>query len=189
MHEALPESLARSHSMSDLPTLQATGLLVYSQLLEIRKTKPVYVLASHSHFVMEGIFDTAYWRDHGGILPGWIIGTGGAVRYALPPDTAQAKLAKTHVYGYLLATVSAPGADDQNPIHFEFQEVAEAAAPTGSGATADKQSDRISPLGDGRRMRVPSAIVASTSIYDAGGRIRTRIGACESGVPTRFRQS
>ena len=71
--------------------------------------------------------------------------------------------------------MSAPGADDQNPIHFEFQEVAEAAAPTGSGATADKQSDRISPLGDGRRMRVPSAIVASTSIYDAGGRIRTRI--------------
>jgi hypothetical protein len=58
-----------------------------------------------------------------------LIGTGGAVRYALPSDAAQAKLAKTHVYGYLLATVSAPGADDQNPIHFEFQEVREAAAP------------------------------------------------------------
>jgi hypothetical protein len=130
MHEALPESLTRSHSMSDLPTLQATGLLVYSQLLEVRKTKPVYVLASHSHFVMEGIFDTPFWRDHGGVLPGWIIGTGGAVRYALPSDAAQAKLAKTHVYGYLLATVSAPGADDHNPIHFEFQEVTEAAAPT-----------------------------------------------------------
>jgi hypothetical protein len=129
MHEALPESLARSHSMSDLPTLQATGLLIYGQLLEVRKTKPVYVLASHSHFVMEGIFDTPYWRDHGGVLPGWIIGTGGAVRYALPSDAAQAKLAKTHVYGYLLAAVSARGADDQNPIHFEFQEVTEAAVP------------------------------------------------------------
>ena len=115
--------------MSDLPTLQATGLLIYGQLLEVRKTKPVYVLASHSHFVMEGIFDTPYWRDHGGVLPGWIIGTGGAVRYALPSDAAQAKLAKTHVYGYLLAAVSARGADDQNPIHFEFQEVTEAAVP------------------------------------------------------------
>jgi hypothetical protein len=41
MHEALPESLARSHSMSDLPTLQATGLLIYSQLSEVRKTMPV----------------------------------------------------------------------------------------------------------------------------------------------------
>jgi hypothetical protein len=98
-------------------------------LLEVSETKPVYVLASHSHFVMEGIFDTNYWREHGGVLPGWIIGTGGAFRYALPPGAAQAKLAKTHVYGYLLATVSAPGTDNQNPIHFEFREVTQAVIP------------------------------------------------------------
>jgi len=115
--------------MSDAPTGEAAGLQVYAQLLEVRKTKPVYVLASHSHFVMEGIFDTPYWRGHGGVLPRWIIGTGGAFRYALPPGAAQAKLAKTHVYGYLLATVSAPGVNGANPIHFEFREMTEGAVP------------------------------------------------------------
>ncbi len=130
MHEALPESLARSHSMSDGAAAEAAGLQVYAQLLESRKAKPVYVLASHSHFVMEGIFDTPYWHEHGGVLPGWIVGTGGAYRYALPPGAAQAKFARTHVYGYLLATVSAPGGDPQNPIRFEFREVTEAAVPS-----------------------------------------------------------
>lgn len=129
MHEALPESLARGHSMSDLPTPESTGLQVYQMLLEARKTTPVYILASHSHFVMEGVFDTAYWREHGGVLPGWIIGTGGAVRYALPPDAAQAKLARTHVYGYLLATVGATGSHKADPIRFEFREVSERETP------------------------------------------------------------
>jgi hypothetical protein len=78
---------------------------------------------------MEGVFDTAYWREHGGVLPGWIIGTGGAVRYALPPDAAQAKLARTHVYGYLLATVSATGRHKADPIRFEFREVSERETP------------------------------------------------------------
>ncbi|MDB6087089.1 MAG: hypothetical protein JWN43_4970, partial [Gammaproteobacteria bacterium] len=109
MHEALPESLARGHSMSDTPTAQMTGLKVYERLLEVRKTKPVYVLASHSHFVMENVFETPYWHEHGGVLPGWIVGTGGAVRYPLPPDASKAKFARTHVYGYLLATVSPRG--------------------------------------------------------------------------------
>jgi hypothetical protein len=129
MHEALPESLARGHSMSDSPTAEMAGLRVYERLLEARKTKPVYVLASHSHFVMENIFETPYWHEHGGVLPGWIIGTGGAVRYPLPPGAAQAKLARSHVYGYLLATVSPAGAKAQDPIHFEFQEVTEAGVP------------------------------------------------------------
>jgi hypothetical protein len=126
MHEALPESLTRGHSMSDYPGGEASGSVVYEQLLEIRKTKPVYVLASHSHFVMEGIFDTPYWRQHGGVLPGWIIGTAGALRYTLPPGSSQAKFAKSHVYGYLLAKVSAPGEDIKDPVHFEFREVTEA---------------------------------------------------------------
>jgi hypothetical protein len=129
MHEALPESLARGHSMSDDRNMQTTGLQVYAALLEVRKTKPVYVLASHSHFVMENVFDTAYWHEHGGVLPGWIVGTAGAMRYALPPDARRAKFAKTRVYGYLLATVSPPGADDKDPIHFAYQEVTEAAVP------------------------------------------------------------
>jgi hypothetical protein len=129
MHEALPESLARGHSMNDTPTADATGLLVYQELLDVRQSKPVYVLASHSHFVMEGVFDSAYWRAHGGVLPGWIIGTAGAFRYALPADAGEAQFAKTHVYGYLLATVSAAPADKADPIHFEFREVTEAAVP------------------------------------------------------------
>ncbi len=129
MHEALPESLARDHSMSDFPIAEDTGVLVYHELLDVNKTKPVYVLASHSHYVMEGIFDTPYWLEHGGVLPGWIIGTAGAFRYALPPAANQAKFAKTHVYGYLLATVAPRGVDAASPIRFEFREVTEAMTP------------------------------------------------------------
>ncbi len=125
MHEALPESIARGHSMSDSPVGELSGVAVYNELLAVRKSKPVYVLASHSHFVMEGIYDTPYWREHGGVLPGWIIGTGGAFRYALPPEASQARFAKSHVYGYLLATVSPKGTHTDDPIQFAFQEVAE----------------------------------------------------------------
>jgi hypothetical protein len=129
MHEALPESLARGHSMSDSPTGEVSGIAVYNQLLAVRKSKSVYVLASHSHYVMEGIFDTPFWQERGGVLPGWIVGTGGAVRYALPPAAAQAKLARTHVYGYLLATVSPQGSPAADPIQFKFQELAESDTP------------------------------------------------------------
>jgi hypothetical protein len=141
MHEALPESIARGHSMSDSPTGETSGLRVYAQLLEIKQSKPVYVLASHSHYVMEGVFDTPYWREHGGVLPGWIIGTGGAYRYALPPAAPQARFARTHVYGYLLATVSPKDVNDSDPIRFEFQEVAETAVP--STITARYDADLI----------------------------------------------
>jgi hypothetical protein len=128
MHEALPESIARGHSMSDTPAGEASGLEVYNELLEVKKSKPVYVLASHSHYIMEGIFNTPYWREHGGVLPGWIAGTAGAVRYPLPPESSQAKFAKTHVYGYLLASVSPRGLRDEDPIQFSFQEISEADA-------------------------------------------------------------
>jgi hypothetical protein len=129
MHEALPDSLAHSHSMDDELIEQSTGRLVYAQLLELHASKPVYVLASHSHYVMEGIFDTPYWREHGGVLPGWIVGTAGAVRYALPADPPQGKLARTHVYGYLLATVRPRGADDRDPIALAFREVSASEVP------------------------------------------------------------
>jgi hypothetical protein len=128
MHEALPDSLTRDHSMSESPIGEVTGRQVYEHLLQVRKAKPVYVLASHSHFVMEGIFDTPYWREHGGVIPGWIIGTAGALRYGLPPDASAARFARTHVYGYLLGTVTS-GVNNQDPIRFEFHEVTEAAVP------------------------------------------------------------
>jgi hypothetical protein len=129
MHEALPDSIAKGHSMSDSPVAEASGRQVYQKLLSIQKSKPVYVLASHSHFFMEGIFNTPYLREHGGVLPGWIVGTAGAVRYPLPPGYTDAKTAQTHVYGYLLAKVSPRGTNDRDPIWFEFHEVKEADVP------------------------------------------------------------
>lgn len=129
MHEALPESISKDHSMNQSPQGEDSGRKVYQWLLDFKQNshKPVYVLASHSHFYMEGIFNTEYWRTHGGILPGWIIGTAGAERYALPSNSGDAKQAKTYVYGYLLATVSDSNDD---PIHFEFHELQESDVPS-----------------------------------------------------------
>ena len=115
--------------MSDAPTPQATGRQVYQELLALRKQKPVYVLASHSHFFMEGIFNTPYLKEHEEVLPGWIIGTAGAVRYKLPDDAKDATAAREHVYGYLLAKVSSRGKNDRDPIRFEFHEVGRGDVP------------------------------------------------------------
>jgi hypothetical protein len=120
MHEALPDSLAASHSMNDFPVATASGREAYTALVHFREQtqKHVYILASHSHFYMSGIFDSDYWRAHGGVLPGWIIGTGGAMRYPLPPDASRAQEAREKVYGYLLAKVHPDGSID-----FNFREV------------------------------------------------------------------
>jgi hypothetical protein len=130
MHEALPDSLASDHSMGDYAAGVQSGRQVYADLLALQKSsnKRVYVLASHSHFFMEGIFDSAYWREHGGVLPGWIIGTAGAVRYKLPEGASLAKAARTNVYGYLLATVN-PAGEPEGSIRFEFRELREPDVP------------------------------------------------------------
>lgn len=130
MHEALPDSLASFHSMSDYPAGVQSGRRLYADLLALQNTgrKRVYVLASHSHFFMEGIFDSEYWRAHGGVLPGWIVGTAGAVRYQLPAEAKLAKAARTNVYGYLYATVN-PAGEPEGSIRFEFREVREADVP------------------------------------------------------------
>lgn len=122
MHEALPESLSKSHSMNQTLLGTLTGRQVYRRLLEFKNAshKPVYVLASHSHYYMKGIYNTDYWRDHGGVLPGWIVGTAGAERYKLPLGIPPGPDAIEHRYGYLLATVT-DSKDD--PIHFFFHEV------------------------------------------------------------------
>jgi hypothetical protein len=73
---------------------------------------------------MDGIFNTAYWKQNGGVLPGWIVGTSGAVRYALPPNSADAHGALTNVYGSLVGTVQPNG-----EIGFEFEKLAEADIP------------------------------------------------------------
>jgi calcineurin-like phosphoesterase family protein len=126
MHAALPDGLASDHSMSDWAQGEYSGRRVYGALLKAQAAgKKVYALASHSHFYMSGIFDSPYWRAHGGVIPGWIVGTTGAVRYALPPGAAQAKEAKTNTYGYLVGTVSPDGS-----IRFDFQEIQEPDIPS-----------------------------------------------------------
>jgi len=120
MHEALPDSRSCGHSMSNYPRQRETGRQVYHLLLELRDKyqKQVYVLASHSHFVMDNVYDTAYWRANGGVLTGWIVGTSGAVRYELPDGVTPGPNTKTDVYGYLLGTVSPNGS-----IAFKFREL------------------------------------------------------------------
>jgi hypothetical protein len=109
MHAALPGSVGYNHSMSDWAQGEKSGREVYEALLHARDAahKKVYLLASHSHFVMEDVYRTAYWK--GKVLPGWIVGTAGAVRYRLPNEVGSGRLAKTDVYGYLLATVMSDG--------------------------------------------------------------------------------
>ena len=126
MHKALPDSISENHSMSESPDGVASGRRVYADLLKARDEAHlhVYVLASHSHYYMEGIFNTAYWRKNGGVLPGWIVGTAGAFRYALPPNAADAKAAETNVYGYLSGSVNAGG-----EINFTYHKVNEADIP------------------------------------------------------------
>ena len=84
MHEALPGSKGMSHSMCDSPAGIQSGREVYNLLWDLQQAgKKVYLLASHSHFVMDDVYNTPYWKDQ--VLPGWIVGTAGAVRYRLPP--------------------------------------------------------------------------------------------------------
>jgi hypothetical protein len=126
MHEALPNSISENHAMDQSAAGIESGRRVYADLLKTQNEahKRVYVLASHSHYFMDGIFNTPYWREHGGVLPGWIIGTAGAFRYALPPEKVDAKAAATNVYGFLLATVQPNG-----EVHFAFHQLNEADVP------------------------------------------------------------
>ena len=126
MHEALPESISANHSMNESPLGVETGRRVYQMLLKLQNEahKTVYVLASHSHYFMEGIYNTPYWKANGGVLPGWIVGTAGAERYPLPPAASDAKAAKTNVYGYLIGTVN-PSGEAPGTIKFKFEELNE----------------------------------------------------------------
>jgi Calcineurin-like phosphoesterase len=126
MHEPLPDSISEGHSMAESADGVASGRRVYLDLLKAQNEahKRVYTLQGHSHYFMENIFNTAYWRANGGILPGWIIGTAGAVRYPLPPDSNDARAAETNVYGFLLGTVK-PGGE----IIFSFRTLDESSVP------------------------------------------------------------
>jgi len=129
MHKALPYSISQGHSMNESPRGEESGKQVYQDLLKLQNEnhKKVYVLASHSHYYMEDIFNTQYWRSNGGVLPGWIVGTAGAHRYPLPEPNS-ARVAKTNVYGYLLGEVNPPG-QAPGAIQFAFKELREQDVP------------------------------------------------------------
>jgi hypothetical protein len=118
MHAALPGSFGSSHSMSDWAQGEKSGREVYQTLWQAQNMshKHIYVVASHSHFFMEDVYHTGYWKDQ--VLPGWIVGTAGAVRYRLPAGAASGRRAMTDVYGYLLGTVAANGS-----IQFDFRQL------------------------------------------------------------------
>lgn len=126
MHKALPESISFGHSMNESSAGTASGRQAYAMLLKLQNDshKNVYVLASHSHYFMDGTYNSDYWKSNGGVLPGWIIGTAGAERYPLPQNARDAKAAKTNVYGYLLATVN-PEGEPPGTIKFKFEEMKE----------------------------------------------------------------
>jgi hypothetical protein len=129
MHEALPGSRSSMHSMSASPLGDTSGREAYEALWHARDSghKRVYILASHSHYYMDNVFDTADWKDK--VLPGWIVGTAGARRDRLPPDTTPAQHAQSNVYGYMVATVDPDGA-----LSFAFQDLSLAELQRASGA-------------------------------------------------------
>ncbi|CAN5567333.1 hypothetical protein BH10ACI2_BH10ACI2_20560 [soil metagenome] len=131
MHEALPDSLSYDHSMSDYGNGERSGRLVYKRLLKSQNEakKIVYALASHSHFLMDNIYASDYWKANGGVLPGWIVGTAGAQRYKLPKDAEKySPIAKTNVYGYMLVTVNPPG-QPTGSMKFDFHQLNEPDIP------------------------------------------------------------
>jgi hypothetical protein len=109
MHAALPGSVADDHSMSESAQGAKSGREVYQALWHAQNSahKHVYILASHSHFYMEDVFRAASWKDQ--VVPGWIVGTAGAVRYRLPAGAIPSPRAMTDVYGYLTGDAAADG--------------------------------------------------------------------------------
>lgn len=130
MHRALPNSFSCGHSMNESAQGVVSGRRVYRDLLawRARTGKPAAVLASHSHFLMDRLYETPYWTNAAapdrGVLPGWIVGTAGAVRYDLPKGTLPGQVARTGVYGYLLGEVAADGT-----VSYRFRETTRAEVP------------------------------------------------------------
>lgn len=126
IHAALPDSLAVERSMSDTPPGVASGRLIYQALLGAQKQhKNVYVLNSHLHAYIANVYNSAYWKANGGVIPGWTVGTAGAYRYHVPPDAKKdAADSKEMTYGSLIGTVQADGS-----IKFEFKTVNESDVP------------------------------------------------------------
>jgi hypothetical protein len=126
MHEALPYSAARIHAMDASCQGVCAGQQVYDLLYRAQNLagsaaarKHVYVFASHAHAFIEAVYDTP--EHQGQVLPGWIIGTAGAVQSS-----------EAIRYGYLHVTVEADGT-----ITPAFREVTRTSLPLATGAGAD----------------------------------------------------
>lgn len=130
MHAALPDSFSEKHSMNESEEGAASGRKAYQALWnwQTQFHKHVYVLASHSHFYMENIFNTDAWKGKNEVLSGWIVGSAGAHRNPLPSAWKNAENARTNVYGYLLGTVNPDGQSDGS-IKFEFHEITRDSVP------------------------------------------------------------
>jgi len=170
MHKALPNSRSNFHSMSESPEGTQSGRCVYKRLAELQSHKPVYVLSSHSHFVMTDLYNTPFWNNVGNV-PGFLVGTAGAVRYRLPekmPDGHEDAAdcindglrfcAQTDVYGYLVATVNAKG--KRGAIEFRFRQIQEQGLP----ATVRKSfaPDTINVCFHGNKQMGPSTDTTQT---------------------------
>src|SRR2546425_7872430 len=82
---ALP-IFSSNHAMDESCTALCSGSRAYDMLEQAQNIggpeamrKHIYVLASHSHFFEEDIYNTNKHKGH--VLPGWIIGTAGAEQY------------------------------------------------------------------------------------------------------------
>ncbi|MDT7541798.1 MAG: hypothetical protein QOE33_1702 [Acidobacteriota bacterium] len=130
MHDALPLSSERGHAMDQTCKGVCSGLRAYDMLWDAqnlsasaRERKHVYVLSSHSHFFRENIYDTP--EHKGKVLPGWIIGTGGAEQY----KQASERIA----YGYMMVEVRPDGT-----IGTQFREVTRESPPLATGPGAEE---------------------------------------------------
>ena len=134
MHAALPLSRdhLRWHAMDKSQAGFCSGRRAYELLFAAQnldapaeKRKFVYVLASHSHFFETDIYNSAELRaEHAGrVLPGWIIGTAGAVQY-VSKDPATGKDVRAIMYGYMEAEVRSDGS-----LRTKFREVGEKSQP------------------------------------------------------------
>jgi Calcineurin-like phosphoesterase len=120
MHAALPESISRDHAMDRTCASYCAGKQAYERLKTTQtKGKHVYILASHSHYFEQDVYNTSEHKDN--VLPGWIIGTAGAEQYK----------PAIH-YGYMLVEVRVDGT-----IRTSFEEVSRTSVPlllSGPGA-------------------------------------------------------
>lgn len=130
MHAALPYSTARGHAMDSSCAGLCSGQQAYDLLFRAQnlpgppeKRKKVYVFSSHSHEFAANVYDTL--AHQGQVLPGWIVGTAGAVHYG-----------ETIRYGYVRAEILPDGT--LRPL---FREVGPDSPPALEGPEAASLAD------------------------------------------------